>query len=121
MAKMTETAIRNELTVNAVAKLIELLEGAGYDVTRTNDFQTVTFPVGNVDNGTKNYTAYGSLKFTLRKGDFNLTEASDEYELKVQEREDKARLAAEKKALAEKDKAAKAAKREAAKAAKEAK
>ena len=118
--KKTETAIRNEITTATVAKLIEVLESAGFDVTRTNDLQTLSFPVGTVDNGTKNYEAFGSIKFTLRKSDFNLTDASDEYELLVQEREDKARLAAEKKALAEKDRAEKKAKREAAKAAKNA-
>ena len=116
MAKMTETAIRTNLTTEAVAKLITVLTEAGYDVTRTNDLQTITFPVGQVDNGTKNYTAYGSIKFTLRKGDFDLTAAEDEYELLVDEREMKSKERAEKKAKAEADKAARAAKREAAKA-----
>ena len=121
MAKMTETAIRNELTISAIAKLIETLNAAGYETERTKDLQTVTFKVGEVDNGTKQYTAYGSVKFTLHKSDFNLDEAKYDYEAIVQEREDKAKLAAEKKALAEKDRAEKKAKREAAKALKESK
>ena len=119
MAKMTETAIRNEMTVKAVANLIETLNAAGIEVTRTKDLQTLTFKVGDVDSGTKQYTAYGSIKFTLHKSDFVLDDAKYEYEAIVQEREDKARLAAEKKALAEKDRAEKKAKREAAKALKE--
>lgn len=117
---MTETAIRNEMTTSAVAKLYETLTNAGYTVTRTKDLQTLTFEVGKVDSGTKNYTAYGSVKFTLHKSDFNLEDAAFEYEDTVQTREAKAKLQAEKKALAEKDRAEKKAKREAAKAAKSA-
>ena len=118
MAKMTETAIRTALTTETVTKLLTILEDAGFEVTRTNDLQTLTFAAGQVDNGTKNYTAYGSIKFTLRKSDFNLTDAEDEYELLVQEREMKAKELADKKAKAEADRAAKKAKREADKAAK---
>ena len=111
MAKMTETAIRTNLTTEAVAKLITVLTEAGYDVTRTNDLQTLTFSVGQVDNGTKNYTAYGSIKFTLRKGDFDLTAAEDEYEGIVQEREMKSKERAEKKAEAERKRAEREAKK----------
>lgn len=121
MAKMTETAIRNELTTSAVSKLIETLTAAGYEPVRTKDLQTITFFVGDVDSGSKNYSAYGSIKFTLHKSDFDLDEAIDNYEAEVQERADKAKLAAEKKALAEKERAEKKAKREAAKVAKETK
>ena len=119
MAKMTETAIRTQLTTEAIAKLISTLTEAGYEVTRTKDLQTLTFEVGEVKNDTKAYTAYGSIKFTLHKSDFNLEDAQYEYEATVQEREDKAKLQAEKKVLAEKDRAEKKAKREAAKALKE--
>ena len=118
--KMTETAIRTNLTTEAMTKLIETLTAAGYEPVRTKDTQTLTFAVGEVNNGTKNYQAYGSIKFTLHKSDFDLDDAQDAYEATVQEKEDKARLAAEKKELAEKERAAKKAKREAAKAAKEA-
>lgn len=121
MAKMTETAIRTEMTNKAVLDLIETLTNAGYAVTRTKDLQTITFEVGQVDNGTKNYTAYGSIKFTLHKSDFNLEDAQYEYDATVKEREDRAKLLAEKKALAEKERAEKKAKREAEKAAKAAK
>ena len=119
MAKMTETAIRNELTTSAVAKLYDVLIDAGYAVDRTKDLQTITFEVGQVDNGTKNYTAYGSIKFTLHKSDFVLDDDIKDYEATVKEREDKAKLAAEKKALAEKERAEKKAKREANKALKQ--
>ena len=118
MAKMTETAIRNELTIATVNKLYETLVDAGFVVDRTKDLQTLTFEVGTVDSGTKNYTAYGSIKFTLHKSDFVLDDAIKEYEATVTEREEKAKLLAEKKALAEKERAEKKAKREAAKAAK---
>lgn len=121
MAKMTETAIRNELTTAMVAKLYDTLINAGFIVDRTKDLQTLTFEAGNVDSGTKNYTAYGSIKFTLHKSDFVLDDAIKEYEATVQEREDKAKLLAEKKALAEKERAEKKAKREANKALKETK
>lgn len=121
MAKMTETAIRNELTVKAIAQLVDTLTNAGIAVTRTKDLQTLTFEVGQVDNGTKNYTAYGSIKFTLHKSDFVLEDAKYEYEATVQERADKAKLQAEKKALAEAERAKKKAKREAEKALKESK
>lgn len=119
MAKMTETAIRNELTTATVSKLYETLVNAGFIVDRTKDLQTLTFEVGEVDSGTKQYTAYGSVKFTLHKSDFVLDEAIKEYNATVKEREDKARLLAEKKALAEKERAEKKAKREANKALKE--
>lgn len=115
MAKMTETAIRNELTIATVNKLYETLVDAGFVVDRTKDLQTLTFEVGAVDSGTKNYTAYGSVKFTLHKSDFVLDDAINEYEATVKEREEKAKLLAEKKALAEKERAEKKAKREAAK------
>ena len=115
---MTETAIRNELTLNAVAKLMDTLTAAGYTVTRTKDFQTLTFEVGKVDSGTKNYTAYGSIKFTLHKSDFVLDDAVFEYEDKVAMTEKRKAELAEKKAKAEADRAAKKAKREADKAAK---
>ena len=118
MAKMTETAIRNEMTIATVNKLYETLENAGFIVDRTKDLQTLTFEVGEVDSGTKQYTAYGSVKFTLHKSDFVLDEAIGEYEATVKERENRANLLAEKKALAEKERAEKKAKREAAKAAK---
>lgn len=118
MAKMTETAIRNELTIATVNKLYETLVDAGFVVDRTKDLQTLTFEVGAVDSGTKNYTAYGSVKFTLHKSDFVLDNAIKEYEATVTEREEKAKLLAEKKALAEKERAEKKAKREATKAAK---
>ena len=118
MAKMTETAIRNELTIATVNKLYETLVDAGFVVDRTKDLQTLTFEVGAVDSGTKNYTAYGSVKFTLHKSDFVLDDAIKEYEATVTEREEKAKLLAEKKALAEKERAEKKAKREVAKAAK---
>lgn len=118
MAKMTETAIRNELTIATVNKLYETLVDAGFVVDRTKDLQTLTFEVGAVDSGTKNYTAYGSVKFTLHKSDFVLDDAIKEYEATVTEREEKAKLLAEKKALAEKERAEKKAKREAVKAAK---
>ena len=119
MAKMTETAIRNELTTATVNKLYETLVNAGFIVDRTKDLQTLTFEVGEVDSGSKNYTAYGSIKFTLHKSDFVLDEAIADYEATVKEREEKARLNAEKKALAEKERAEKKAKREANKALKE--
>ena len=118
MAKMTETAIRAELTTSAIVKLIEALNAAGYEVSRTKNLQTITFPVGQVNNGTKDYIAYGSIKFTLHKEDFDLAGAEYEYEATVKEREDRATLLAEKKALAEKERAEKKAKREAAKASK---
>lgn len=121
MAKMTETAIRNELTIATVNKLYDTLVDAGFTVDRTKGLQTLTFEVGEVDNGTKQYTAYGSVKFTLHKSDFVLDDAIKEYEATVTEREDKARLTAEKNALAEKERAEKKAKREAAKALKETK
>lgn len=119
MAKMTETAIRNELTTSAIVKLFETLEQAGYEPVRTKDLQTITFAVGEVDSGSKKYQAYGSIKFTLHKSDFDIDDAQDSYEATVQEREDRAKLLAEKKALAEKEKAEKKAKREANKALKE--
>jgi hypothetical protein len=119
MAKMTETAIRNELTTKAVAQLAEILESAGIKVTRTKDFQTLTYEVGTVDNGTKNYTAYGSIKFTLHKSDFNLDDAVYEYNDKVEMTEKRQAELAEKKAKAEADRAAKKAKREADKALKQ--
>lgn len=115
MAK-TETAIRAELTTSAINTLIETLTNAGIEVTRTKDFQTLTYKVGAVDNGTKNYTAYGSIKFTLHKSDFNLDDAVFEYEDKVAMTEKRAAELAEKKAKAEADRAAKKAKREAEKA-----
>lgn len=118
---MTETAIRNELTTNAVATLVETLTNAGIKVTRTKDFQTLTYEVGEVDSGTKKYTAYGSIKFTLHKSDFNLDDAVFEYEDKVAMTEKRAAELAEKKAKAEADRAAKKAKREADKALKESK
>lgn len=118
MAKMTETAIRNELTIATVNKLYDTLVDAGFVVDRTKDLQTLTFEVGTVDSGTKNYTAYGSVKFTLHKSDFVLDDAIKDYEATVKEREDRAKVLAEKKALAEKERAEKKAKREAAKAAK---
>jgi hypothetical protein len=118
MAKMTETAIRSAMTVEAVAKLEKTLTDAGYTVTKTKDFQTLTFEVGQVDNGTKNYTAYGSIKFTLHKSDFDLDEAIYEYNDKVTMTEKRAAELAEKKAKAEADKAARKAKREADKAVK---
>ena len=121
MAKMTETAIRNELTTNAVAQLADILASAGIEVTRTKDFQTLTYKVGEVDNGTKQYTAYGSIKFTLHKGDFNLEDAEFEYQDKVEMTEKRKTELAEKKAKAEADRAAKKAKREADKALKESK
>lgn len=115
MAK-TETAIRTELTTSAINTLIETLTNAGIEVTRTKDFQTLTYKVGTVDNGTKNYTAYGSIKFTLHKSDFNLDDAVFEYEDKVTMTEKRAAELAEKKAKAEADRAARKAKREADKA-----
>ena len=118
MAK-TETAIRNELTTKAVADLIELLTNAGVEVTRTKDFQTLTYKVGDVDNGTKNYTAYGSIKFTLHKSDFVLEDAEFEYQDKVEMTAKRQAELAEKKAKAEADRAAKKAKREADKALKQ--
>lgn len=120
MAKMTETAIRNELTTATVEKLYATLEQAGFIVDRTKDLQTITFEVGQVDSGTKNYTAYGSIKFTLHKSDFVLDEAIREYEMTVKERETRAKELADKKAKAEADRAAKKAKKEAEKAAKSA-
>ena len=119
MAKMTETTIRNELTTATVAKLYDTLVNAGFVVDRTKDLQTLTFEVGDVDSGTKAYTAYGSIKFTLHKSDFVLDDAIKEYEATVNEREEKAKLLAEKKAKAEADRAAKKAKREAEKALKQ--
>lgn len=116
---MTETAIRNELTLNAVAKVAEALEAAGLTVTKTKDFQTLTFEVGQVDSGTKQYTAYGSVKFTLHKSDFNLDDAVWEYNDKVEQTEKRKAELAEKKAKAEADRAAKKAKREADKALKQ--
>ena len=116
MTKMTETAIRAELTTKAVADLADALTAAGIEVTRTKDFQTLTFKVGTVDNGTKNYEAYGSIKFTLHKSDFNLEDAVFEYTDKVEMTEKRAAELAEKKAKAEADRAAKKAKREAEKA-----
>ena len=107
MAKMTETAIRNELTIATVNKLYDTLVDAGFVVDRTKDLQTLTFEVGAVDSGTKNYTAYGSVKFTLHKSDFVLDDAIKEYEATVTEREEKAKLLAEKKAKREAAKAAK--------------
>ena len=120
MAKMTETAIRNELTTATVAKLYDTLVNAGFVVDRTKDLQTLTFEVGQVDSGTKNYTAFGSIKFTLHKSDFDLDEAIYEYNDKVAMTEKRAAELAEKKAKAEADKAARKAKREADKAAKSA-
>lgn len=117
---MTETAIRNELTTKAVANLEKVLTDAGINVTKTKDFQTLTFEVGQVDSGTKNYTAFGSIKFTLHKSDFDLDEAIYEYNDKVAMTEKRAAELAEKKAKAEADKAARKAKREADKAAKSA-
>lgn len=117
----TETAIRNELTLNAIANLMDVLKNAGIEVTRTKDLQTLTYKVGEVNNGTKNYTAYGSIKFTLHKSDFDLDEAVYDYEDTVKQREKRAAELAEKKAKAEADRAAKKAKREADKALKESK
>jgi hypothetical protein len=110
---MTETAIRNELTLNAVAKVAEALNAAGLTVTKTKDFQTLTFEVGQVDSGTKQYTAYGSVKFTLHKSDFSLEDAVWEYNDKVEQTEKRKAELAEKKAKVEADRAAKKAKREA--------
>ena len=114
----TETAIRNELTTKAVANLMDALTSAGFKVERTKDFQTLTYEVGTVDSGTKNYTAYGSVKFTLHKSDFNLDDAIFEYTDKVEQTNKRAAELAEKKAKAEADRAAKKAKREADKAVK---
>lgn len=116
MAKVTETAIRNEMTTATVNKLYDTLINAGFTADRTKDLQTITFEVGQVDSGTKNYTAYGSIKFTLHKSDFVLDDAIREYEDTVKQRETRAAELAEKKAKAEADRAAKKAKREADKA-----
>lgn len=121
MAKMTETALRAELTTKAISALIQVLEDAGYEVTRTKDLQTLTFPVGNVKNETKDYVAYGSIKFTLHKSDFDLEDAIYNYEQTIQERETRSKELADKKAKAEADRAAKKAKREADKALKQSK
>ena len=117
----TETAIRNELTTATVAKLAEALNAAGIETTNTKDFQTLTFKVGEVNSGTKQYTAYGSIKFTLHKSDFDLDEAIYDYNDKVEQTEKRKKELAEKKAKAEADRAAKKAKREAEKALKESK
>ena len=118
MAK-TETAICSELTTSAVAKLYDVLTSAGYEVTKTKDFQTLTFEVGQVDSGTKQFAAYGSIKFTLHKSDFVLDDAIFEYEDKVAMTEKRAKELAEKKAKAEADRQARKAKREAEKALKQ--
>ena len=116
MANMTETAIRSEMTTAMVTKLIDILNAAGLTVTRTKDFQTLTFKVGEVKSGSKDYNAYGSIKFTLHKSDFNLDDAIYEYEDKVTMTEKRAKELADKKAKAEADRAAKKTKREADKA-----
>lgn len=121
MANMTETAIRSEMTTAMVTKLIDILNDAGLTVTRTKDFQTLTFKVGEVKSGSKDYDAYGSIKFTLHKSDFDLDDAIYEYEDKVTMTEKRAKELADKKAKAEADRAAKKAKREADKALKESK
>ena len=109
MAK--EMIIRQELTTNAVNKLFEVLEQAGYEPVRTKDLQTITFMVGEVNSDSNKYSAYGSIKFTLHKSDFDIDDAQDEYEDTVAMKAKKAADKEKKKKETEKKKARTAAKK----------
>ena len=103
--------IRQELTTNAVNGLFEALEQAGYEPVRTKDLQTITFMVGEVNSDTNKYSAYGSIKFTLHKADFDIDDAQDEYEDTVAMKAKKAADKEKKKKETEKKKARTAAKK----------
>ena len=105
MATINETTVRNNLTVSAMDKLIATLTAAGYTISRTKDFQTLTFEVGEVKTSDKDYTAFGSVKFTLHKEDFDLADAELEYEEKVKAKADKEAEKAKKAEAAVKKKA----------------
>ncbi len=113
---MTPTKQREVITQGEMDKLIELLNANGYEVTRTKDFQTLTFdPCKEVVNSDKTkYLPFASIKFTLHKEDFDMVDAENEYKEKVVAKEVKAKEAEKKRADAlakrEKAKADKAAK-----------
>ncbi len=110
---MTPTKQREVITQNEMDRLIEVLNANGYEVTRTKDFQTLTFdPNKEVVNSDKTkYLPFASIKFTLHKEDFDMVDAENEYKEKVAAKAQK-----EVDAKAKREKAL--AKREAAKASK---
>jgi hypothetical protein len=69
--------------VEKIAAVLEK-EGVVEEVFYTNDFQTITFEVGGLEEA-----RYGSLKFTLHKVGWDLDDAIEEYEEKL-EKESKA-------------------------------
>ena len=111
---MTATEQRNQITELNMQKITEALDAIYDEVCFTGDnLTTRSFVAGEV-NGEP---VYGSIKFTLHKSNWNLDDEIDKYYAKVEERELKAKVTAQKKAEKERKLALqkeKAAKRQAA-------
>lgn len=112
MANSTEQ--RKRITEDTIKQLEEAMQAIYPEIYFTGDnTNTISFVAGQV-NGED---VYGSIKFTLHKANWNLDDEIEKYFAKVEERELKAKVAAQKKADKERKIAAqkeKAAKRQAA-------
>lgn len=53
------------------------------DIFFTNDFQTLTFDCGEIEGETR----YGSVKFTLHKAGWDLDDAIEEFEERLEKEE----------------------------------
>ena len=83
----SETALRNEITLNEVAKLEDILTNAGIDFYRTGDnFQTITYEIPGYQD---NKPLYISIKLTLHRDGYNLDEEIEEFEYLLAERQQK--------------------------------
>ena len=93
MANSTEQ--RKRITDETMNKLEEAMQAIYPEIYFTGDnTNTISFVAGQV-NGED---VYGSIKFTLHKANWNLDDEILKYDAKVEERELKAKVAAQKKA-----------------------
>lgn len=106
----TATEQRTKITENTMKRLEEVMQTICDEIYFTGDnTNTISFMAGEV-NGEP---VYGSIKFTLHKSNWNLDAEIEKYFDKVEEKELKAKVAAQKKAdkerklAAQKEKAAK--------------
>ena len=67
-----------------VKKIADALSQAlDTDIFFTNDFQTLTFDCGEIEGETR----YGSVKFTLHKAGWDLDDAIEEFEERLEKEE----------------------------------
>jgi hypothetical protein len=106
----SNTELRNQITEKTMLHLEDMFNKEyDYEIYRTGDnLSTISFVAGEIDNK----PVYGSIKFTLHKANWDLDKEISKFDDKLEEKELKAKLAAQNKAERERKAAEQKAKAE---------